>query len=585
MVFLRRALARWRKDGSIGPRLGLQHAAWTLPLLVLASITAQAAAAQAAADVGWTRHGLDAAETRYSRLAQVNADNVHRLEAAWSWEIPKRSERIETTPLIVDGVLYATGPWSYVFAVDAATGAVIWTWDPEIAPKADGRPTSCCGEVNRGVAVADDKVFVGLIDGRLVALDRIGGFVRWSVRTTPADSDYAITGAPRVIGNRVVIGNSGADFGVRGYVGAYEAETGLPLWRTYTVPGDPALGYEDEAMAEAAKTWNGEWWKTGGGGTVWDAIAHDVEAGLVYVGTGNGSPWSRDHRSPGGGDNLYLSSILALNAEDGKVVWHYQTTPGDDWDYASTQHLMLLDLEMRGQSRKAVVQAPKNGFFYVLDRLTGELLTAEPFADDMTWATHVDMATGRPVETPRARYGTAGGTYLSPGTSGAHNWPPMSWNAGTGLVYVPAQNSTAYYEKARHFVYTPGGWNTGTTTGMRLWRRRPGRRGPAKLLLAWDPATNREAWRVPAQEGAIHGGTMSTAGRLVFWSTGSRLAALDARTGDELWTFEIGPSPGPPVTYAIDGRQYVAVASGRWNSDLPFKVWAFTLDGEAEPRR
>ena len=543
-------------------------------------VMAPPAAAQVPADVDWSRHGLDDAETRYSRLAQVNADNVHRLRAAWSWEIPKTGERIEATPLIVDGVLYATGPWSYVFALDAATGVELWSWDAGIGPKPDGRPSTCCGEVNRGVAIGGDKVFLGLIDGRLVALDRMGGFVRWSVRTTPADSDYSITGAPRVVGNRVVIGNSGADFGVRGYVGAYEAETGLPLWRTYTVPGDPALGYEDEAMAEAAKTWHGEWWTAGGGGTVWDAIAHDPEAGLVYVGTGNGSPWSRDYRSPGGGDNLYLSSILALDADDGEMVWHYQTTPGDDWDYTATQHLMLLDLEVRGQSRKAIVQAPKNGFFYVLDRITGELLSAEPFADDLTWATHVDMATGRPAETSHARYGTTrggGGAYLSPGWRGAHNWPPMSWNAGTGLVYVPAQNNAHYYQKVQRFVYRPGDWNTGTTSGVPLWPRPPELKGPARLLLAWDPATNREAWRVPTQGG--HGGTMSTAGRLVFLSTGSRLAALDAQTGDALWTFEVGRHPGPPVTYAIDGRQYVAVASGHWDSDTPSKVWAFTLEG------
>lgn len=318
---------------------------------------------------------------------------------------------------------------------------------------------------------------------------------------------------------------------------------------------------------------------------MWDAIVVDEDAGLVYAGTGNGSPWNRDHRSPGGGDNLYLSSILALNAQDGEIVWHYQTTPGDDWDYTATQPLMLLDLdtgEPEGGPRPVIVQAPKNGFFYVLDRLTGELISAERFADDLTWATHVDLETGRPVETPGARYGMTGqGLYVAPGPRGAHNWHPMSWNAAAGLVYLPAQNNNSYFEMADTFEYRAGQWNTGTQrNGARS--ERPPLKGPPNVLLAWDPSRNREVWRVEGQGG--HGGTMSTAGNLVFWGTGSRLAALNATTGEELWSAEVGRGTGSPVAYAIGGRQYVAVAAGLTAGGGAPRVWAFALEAEGASR-
>ena len=534
---------------------------------------------QSLADLGWPRHGFDAAETRHSPLAQIDAGNVHRLGVAWSWEIPKTGARLETTPIVVDGILYGTGPRSYVFALEAATGEVAWRWDPAIPSAEEGGPRACCGDVNRGVAVGGDKVFVGLLDGRLTALDRADGSVRWTVQTTPAGSDYTITGAPRVIGDRVVVGNGGAEYGVRGYVTAYDAETGGQLWRTYTVPGNPALGHEDEAMAAAARTWSGEWWSSGGGGTVWDAIVVDEDAGLVYAGTGNGSPWNRDHRSPGGGDNLYLSSILALDAADGEIVWHYQTTPGDDWDYTATQPLMLLELEIDGPGeapRPVIAQAPKNGFFYVLDRLTGELISAEPFADDLTWATRVELETGRPVETPGARYGMTGrGLYLAPGPRGAHNWHPMSWNPAAGLVYLPVQNNNHYYQKTEAYEYRPGQWNTGIERGGER-PERPPLEGPLHVLLGWDPSENKEVWRAEAQGG--HGGTLSTAGNLVFWGTGSRLVALNATTGEELWSAQVGPGTASPVAYAVGGRQYVAVATGRSaGADVP-RVWAFALD-------
>ena len=529
----------------------------------------------------WPHHGRDAAETRHSPLDRIDADNVERLDLAWRWEIPKTGARLETTPLVVDGVLYGTAAFSFVFALDAATGEEIWTWDPAIPHEELGGPRTCCGNVNRGVAMRGDLIYAGLLDGRLVALNRADGSVRWTVHTTPAGSDYSITGAPRIVGDAVVIGNGGAEYGVRGYVTAYDAGTGKRLWRTHTVPGNPADGFESEAMRAAAGTWSGEWWISGGGGTAWDAMAVDNTERLLYIGTGNGSPWSHSHRSPAGGDNLYLSSIMALDPADGSLAWHYQTTPGDDWDFTATQPLMLLDLEIGGRDRRVIAQAPKNGFFYVLDRVTGELISAEPFADDLTWATGVDLESGRPVETPEARYGTTGkGVYLAPGPSGAHNWYPMSYSPQTGLVYLPASNNNYYWEKAGAYNYKARRWNTGTTSGSDADRpERPELNGPANLLLAWDPADNREVWRVAADEG--HGGTMTTAGNLVFWATGTRMVALDARTGRELWSAEVGRDGGSPVSYAVDGRQYVAVAAGLTTGGGAPRVSAFALDAPA----
>ena len=557
-----------------------------LPVLALAAaaIAAPATAFQApratSTESSWLHHGRDAAETRYSPLDQINADNVDRLGLAWRWEIPKTGARLETTPLIADGVLYATGALSFVFALDAATGEEIWRWDPGIPDEDHGGPRACCGDVNRGVALHGDLVYAGLLDGRLVALDRPDGSVRWITQTTPPGSDYTVTGAPRIAGDAVIIGNGGAEYGVRGYVTAYDPETGEQLWRTHTVPGNPALGFESDAMRSAAETWTGEWWIAGGGGTVWDAMAYDDAAELLYIGTGNGSPWNRDHRSPGGGDNLYLSSILALDPGDGAIAWHYQTTPGDDWDYTATQPLMLLDLEIGGRERQVIVQAPKNGFFYVVDRITGELISAEPFADDLTWASEVDPETGRPVETPEARYGMTGkGVYLAPGPRGSHNWHTMSWHPGTGLVYLPATNNNYYYEMTGSFDFREGRWNTGTVRGTGGQRpERPPLKGPANMLLAWDPAENREVWRVEGTGG--HGGTVTSAGSLVFWGTGTRLAALDARTGQELWSAEVGRGAGSPVTYAVDGRQYVSVAAGVTSGGGAPYVSTFALDAE-----
>jgi quinohemoprotein ethanol dehydrogenase len=546
----------------------------------LAPAKAHAQSAGGLSDAEWTNHGRDLAEARFSPLDQIDTNNVSQLEVAWSYAIPKSGARIEATPLVADGVMYTTGPMSTVYALDARTGEEIWHWDPAIPDEDEGGPRVCCGDVNRGVALYDDKIFVGLLDGRLVALSRANGSVVWTVQTTPPGQDFSITGAPRVFRDKVVIGNGGAEYGVRGYVTAYDVDTGERLWRTYTVPGDPADGFESEAMRVAAETWSGEWWVVGGGGTVWDAMAYDGAANLLYIGTGNGAPWNRDHRSPGGGDNLYLSSIVALDGDTGEYVWHYQTTPGDDWDYTATQPLMLLDLTIGGRERQVIVQAPKNGFFYVIDRLTGELISAEAFADDLTWARGVDMKTGRPVEAPEARYGmNRRGAWLSPGPTGAHNWRPMAWSPEAGLVYLPTQNNSSWYEMVPTLDYTPGQWNTGTTIrgGSGPRPERPTLTGPPTALKAWDPIENREVWRVSFSRSG-NGGTLATGGDLVFWGTGNRVVALDSRTGDELWSAEVGPASGTPITYALDGRQYLTIAGG-YAGNSPPTVWTFALGG------
>jgi quinohemoprotein ethanol dehydrogenase len=388
----------------------------------------------------WITHGRTYSETRFSPLNQINAGNIKQLGLAWSFDTDT-TRGLEATPIIVDGVMYTTGSWSVVFALDARTGRQLWKWDPQV-PRSFGYK-ACCDVVNRGVAVYKGKVYVGTLDGRLVALDADSGKPLWEVVTVDQSLPYTVTGAPRVVKGKVLIGNGGAEMGVRGYISAYDAETGKMAWRFYTVPGDPSKPFESPAMERAAKTWSGEWWKIGGGGTVWDSMAYDPELDLLYIGTGNGSPWNREIRSSGTGDNLYLSSIVALKPETGEMVWHYQTTPGDSWDYTATQHIILADLDIGGRNRKVLMQAPKNGFFYVIDRKNGELLSAQAYVP-ISWAKEVDKQTGRPVENPGVRYKDSA-AFIKPGPLGGHNWQPMSYNPQTGLVYIPAQDTLFVY--------------------------------------------------------------------------------------------------------------------------------------------
>jgi quinohemoprotein ethanol dehydrogenase len=536
-----------------------------------------------AAPQEWLNHGRDYAETRFSPLARIDAGNVGRLGLAWSWDINGSPGQLESTPIVADGVMYATGTWSTVFALDARTGEVKWKWDPAIVRggRAAGGPSACCGPVNRGVALYQGKVYVGLLDGRLVALDAETGDLVWVRQTTTFGGEASITGAPRIVKGRVIIGNGGAEYhGVRGYVTAYDAETGDQVWRFYTVPGDPSKGFENVAMEMAAETWAGDWWIAGGGGTAWDSFAYDPEADLLYVGVGNGSPWSREHRSAGVGDNLFLASILAIDPDNGELVWHYQTTPGDDWDYTATQSIVLADLVIEGRERKVLMQAPKNGFFYVIDRVTGELISAEAFAH-VTWASGIDMATGRPIETPHARYDETG-AWISPGPRGAHNWEPMSWNPDVGLMYIPGQNNQSFYRRNPDYVPTPGQFSTGTGGTRPREVDPPPAPQPAGFLLAWDPVAQSERWRIP-YEASRNGGTLTTAGNLVFSGhTDGRIFAHHAATGEKLWEAQLAPGPATPITYELDGRQYLTVLAGRGGGTGPGgRVYTFVLDGSA----
>jgi PQQ-dependent dehydrogenase (methanol/ethanol family) len=514
----------------------------------------------------WLTHGRTYAEQRYSPLDRIHAGNVARLGLAWSFDLDT-TRGVEATPLVVDGTMYLSGPWSMVYALDAATGALRWKWDPGTT-KARARLT-CCGVINRGVAAYDGKIYVGTLDGRLVALDAATGAIVWDVQTFDPSQPYTITGAPRVVQGKVIIGSGGAEFGVRGYVAAYDARSGTEVWRTYTVPGNPADGFESPALERAAATWSGEWWKLGGGGTVWDAMAHDPELDLLYVGTGNGSPHTRALRSPGGGDNLYLSSILALRPATGELVWHFQTTPADNWDYTSTQHILLADLEIDGRMRKVLMQAPKNGFFWVIDRASGEFISAAPFVK-VTWATGVD-ARGRPIEAPEANYGVAG-RLLFPGPFGGHNWHPMAFHPGTGLVYIPAQELPSFYKEDPAFEVRPAGMNTGIDYAQFTVPADGADLEASGHLLAWDPVAQREVWRVSHVTG-YNGGVLATAGDLVFQGTADgRFAAYRASDGAKLWESPAGTAVmAGPVSYELGGVQYVAVAAG-WGSGFSYSA-------------
>ncbi|MXW54810.1 MAG: PQQ-dependent dehydrogenase, methanol/ethanol family [Gammaproteobacteria bacterium] len=513
----------------------------------------------------WLSHGRTYDEQRFSPLDSINEENIEQLSLAW-WRNTGSKRGLEATPIVVDGFMFTTGAWSTVHAFDAKTGESIWDYDPGV-PKSWGQ-YACCDVVNRGAAVWKGRVYVGTLDGRLVALDAGTGELDWEVLTVDQERPYTITGAPRIIKDMVIIGNGGAELGVRGYITAYDAETGEQKWRFYTVPGDPSKPFESREMELAAETWNGEWWTIGGGGTVWDSMAYDPELDMLYIGVGNGSPWNRYIRSPGGGDNLYLSSILALNPDRGSLIWHYQTTPGDTWDYTATQHIILADMEIDGVMRKVLVQAPKNGFFYVIDRTDGEFISAEAYVT-VTWASHVDPESGRPVVSEEGQYATEAQTVF-PGPLGGHNWHPMTFSPATGLVYIPAMDMGYTYGQDSTFEYEPGRWNLGTGGRPESPPEPPtmeelveGLRSLRAHLLAWDPVEQREVWRVDHPT-TWNGGLLSTAGGLVFQGRSDGMfAAYSADDGELLWESEAYTGIiAAPVTYEIDDEQYVAIVAG-----------------------
>jgi PQQ-dependent dehydrogenase (methanol/ethanol family) len=521
----------------------------------------------------WLSYGRTYREQRFSPLNEINRDNVDELDLAWSFKFDT-ARGMEATPIVHNGVIYMSTGWSHVHALDARTGQELWHYDAEV-PKAQLAKT-CCGPVNRGVAIwqEDDnsplQIFFGALDGRLIALDAKTGTENWSIQSTPTDGNYSVTGAPRIVKGMVIIGNGGAELGVRGYVSAYDVTTGEMKWRFYTVPGDRNEPQENVALEAALETWSGdEWYKLGGGGgTVWDSLVYDPELDLLYIGTGNGSPWNRDLRSPGGGDNLYLSSIVALRPDTGEYVWHYQVTPADNWDYTATQQLVLAELEVDGEQRSVIMQAPKNGFFYVLDRKTGELLSAEKFGR-ATWATHVDMETGRPVESKFADYQKNGGSFIWPSPYGAHNWQPMSYSTKTGLMYIPVQSIPAYFSAQKDVMYRVNRWNTGvdlnTNRDPKSWVAARASMDAIVYgeLVAWDPVKKQRAWKV-RHDKPSNGGTLSTDGDLVFQGTwDGTFAAYDAYDGDKLWQYKSDSAVlAGPVSYELDGDQYIAVAQG-----------------------
>jgi PQQ-dependent dehydrogenase (methanol/ethanol family) len=563
----------------------------------------------------WISYNVNWSEQRFSPLNQINEGNVGQLGLAWSSDIPAAPGRAQTrqegTPLVSNGVLYSIAPWSVVYAVDARTGKEIWHQDPDVNQQV-WQSRICCGVVNRGIALYEGKIIAPVVDGRLRALDAATGKILWETRVSPETQAYTITMAPRVIkGGKVIIGVSGGEYAVRGFFDAYDVETGKLAWRFYTVPGDPSKGFENEAMEAAAKTWSGEWWKAGGGAPVWNGMAYDPDADLVYIGTGQPGPWTEVAR--GSGDNLYSDCILAVRGATGKLVWYYQEVPGDDWDYDSIADLMLADLNMNGSQRKVIMHAPKDGFFYVLDRRTGELLSADPWVR-VTWASGVNLKTGRPIVNPEARYGKDGaGVSVMPGPGGGHVWPPWSYSPATGLVYIPSTIGGAYnYAADPNFKVNPteigatgrGQMNMGTAFGGggRGGGRGRGRGGAApppgvdpavvaaagrggaaagpppgppastipaigpegrgNILVAWDPIARKEKWRGLAA-GFNQGGTLATAGNLVFSSVNTKLYAYNADTGQQVLELETGLSQmGPPMTFQIDGKQYVAVAGG-----------------------
>jgi len=578
-------------------------------ILTVALLCLLGACQEGVPDGDWTSYGRTLTEERYSPLTQVNRDSVSRLGLAW-WTEFDTNRGQEATPLVADGVLYTTTAWSKVYAFDAKSGGRLWEYDPEVPGQT--ALSACCDVVNRGPALWKGKVYVGTLDGRLIALDAKTGTLSWSVQTTDVNRPYTITGAPRVVDGKVLIGNGGGEYGVRGYVSAYDADSGDLSWRFYTTPnpeGKADGAASDAVFAEKANaTWFGEAWKqSGGGGTVWDSIAYDPQSDLVYIGVGNGSPWSHLIRSEGKGDNFFLSSIVALDPRTGTYVWHYQVNPGDTWDYTATQSLIITDLDIAGRKRRVVMQAPKNGFFYVLDAKTGELLAADKFAPWVNWASAVDLKTGRPVEAPGARWGDNGRIALNPGPLGAHNWKPMAFSPQERLVYIPAQDESYVFTGTadpKAYRHVNGVWNLGTGTqgvgGMGNNGRdrppvpptvapppivRPPSRG---MLIAWDPAARKARWSLARENLWAQGGVL-VADNLVFQGVGLDLKAYAAADGTELWSYPLGaPALAAPISYAVDGVQYVAVMVGNGGGTStgdplkPGRLMVFTLDGKAK---
>jgi len=579
----------------------------TLPIAYAQTVRIDDAMLKNAGKTGgdWLTYGLTPGETRFSTLNQINTSNVSRLGLAWSLELGRGGGNQEGTPLYSNGTLYTITNWSVVIAIDARTGKEKWRWDPEVNQDKT-RPMICCGVVNRGVALYDNLVIAPIIDGRLIALNTETGKPVWESRISYSHDGYTVTMAPRIAKGKVIIGVAGSELPIRGFFDAYDAKTGVRAWRFYTVPGDPSKPFENPALKKAAETWSGDWWKLGGGGSLWDAISYDPEADLIYVGTGNGGPWPEELRKSKGKDNLYVASILAVKPDTGELKWYFQPVPGDSWDFDSVQQLLLADIMIRGQQRKVLMQANKDGFYYVIDRVTGQFISGAPFVK-VTWAKGLDERTGRPFVNAEAHYGKET-IQISPGPGGGHNWSPMSFNPNTGLVYIPSSlSSSSVFAVDDNFTYKPGQSNIGIKRGgpgpgaATPGAAGPGAAGPGGAaagggngggrgaaqtatlppppaigpvppegappgaLVAWDPATQTQKWQMPGG-GSIGGGTVTTAGNLVIQVINDgRLVAYSADKGEKLLDVQTGlkGGMGPPITYQLDGKQYIAVGGGQ----------------------
>ncbi len=570
----------------------------------------------------WSFDGRDFMAGHFSPIKQIDAGNAARLGFAWEFRgfLSRGAihHGMESSPVFVDGVLYFSGPWGNAYAVNARAGKLLWAYDSH----ADGQYArkACCDVVNRGVAVWKGKVYVASLDGWLVALDARSGRPLWRVDSiVDRKFNTTVDGAPHVAGDNILIGNAGADMGSRGYVSAYNAETGKLAWRFWAVPGDPRKSPDETPeVTFARKTWaKNTRWDLGGGGDPWDSIAYDPQAGLAYLGMGNGGPLPRWLRSPGlrqakaalatqagTGDNLFLSSIAAVDAKTGRMKWYYQETPGDSWDYTATAPMILADINWKGRLRHVLMQAPKNGIFYVLDRRTGELLSAKPYTT-VNWTDGIDRETGRPHLTRHADYSNRP-QIIWPGSAGGHGWQPMSYDPSTGLVYLPVYEAPTKYQTVRISKFLPGGFNNGaagsyppfdTPQDLKDLAGQPVPRMEGRLK-AWNPQAGRAQWVSPALPFLV-GGTLSAAAGLVFQGTADgNLSIYRANDGRLLKRIFAGTAVmAAPITYGLDGVQYVAVLAGAggpqnvsWSADNAAfryanfeRLLVFRLDGGVVP--